>query len=641
MIFFEDYDKIKSYSEKNRIMYSLVEQYCPHIHEASISATVFEPYGQIKAVADQNGLVAVFRGSDVRPFLTVQMDDCVNNSLALTPQGSLLAIGDNQGNIKLIDLKTQHPVFEESRAGQRGRSRAFRSLSLSPTGSKLAAISIDGILRVWDLITGKRQNFRGFGGSSLEFDARGDRLLLIGQDNQPKLFDLPRSEVIPLAKATTLVEHASFSRDGTFIFAAGPGGFIVFQMSTLQIINGKAAQKSSGIVSIAIHPTENKVAAFTKRSTYVMTCPELEIYDNFRHGSPNVTNTAIWDHNDIWIGGSDGILHSRQNNIGIPPTHISNGIGEFRITAHSNIVSVWQQNQRQHLFGVKEHIKEAMITRNGRFLVLNYEQTNVQVFQVHNQKMILQGPPDTQDSKKVLISPKTIAVELKRGGCYWWNFKSSSSQGMQINWARNIALTGGGNWLGVVTPEGRIQIIDTQTGRKALPDPKPNAPAEIIHIAFVNKSSTLLTVDSEGYLISYDLSTSGKDGATGKDIIQINCTVENIWGITGGQIVVAKINDGDGSKLLYLDVEEQQPPQIVTNISSETSIDPHSGNILIPAKCGAMLELKMIIQEKDFQRILPEPHEYRVLRNLPNHEWIAYQDTSILGLSSGANAYLV
>ncbi len=622
-------------------MLSLVDQYCPHIHEATITASVYDPYSQTKVTGDADGVIAVFRGSELRPFVTFQMDGAIDSSLSLTPRGGYLAVGDSQGSIRVYDLTTLHPTFEESRSGQRGRSRAFRSISLSPSGSMLAAISIDGILRIWDLHSGDRQNFRGFGGSSLEFDLRGERLLLIGQDSQPKLFDLHRSELIKLAKANTLVEHAIFSRDGQYIFAAGPGGFIVYQTGTLQIINGKAAQKSSGIVAIAMHPAENKIAAFTKKSAYVMTCPELEIYDTFKHGAPNASNAAIWDYEDIWIGGSDGILHSREKSIGIPPTHLVCGVGAHRVTAHSNIVSIWKENNRRHLFSVKEHIKDTKISRNGRFLVISYHNAPVQVFQMHNQKLILQGPAETNNAKNVLISPKTIAIELENGGCYWWNFKSSSSQGMQIQWARNITITGGGNWLGVVTPEGRIQVIDTITGKKVIPDPKPTAQAEIAKLSFVNKSSILLTVDAEGYLISYDLSESGDEGATGNDIIQINCDIDDIWGIVGGQIVVLKLLDDEGTKFLYLDITESQPPKIVTNIDVSATIDPETGHILCPAKCGAMIEKRMIEMEGTYQRLLADPKEHLVLRNLPNNEWIAYQETSILGISQGANSYLV
>ena len=37
---------------------------------------------------------------------------------------------------------------------------------------------------------------------------------------------------------------------------------------------------------------------------------------------------------------------------------------------------------------------------------------------------------------------------------------------------KNICLTEGGKWLGVVTPQGRIQIIDTKTGKKGPRRPK-------------------------------------------------------------------------------------------------------------------------------------------------------------------------
>ena len=75
----------------------------------------------------------------------------------------------------------------------------------------------------------------------------------------------------------------------------------------------------------------------------------------------------------------------------------------------------------------------------------------------------------------------------------------------------NICMSEGGKWIGVVTPQGRIQIIDIKTGKKALVDPKPTSQTPIEKIAFMGKSSNLLALDGDGYLIRYDLSQGMMD----------------------------------------------------------------------------------------------------------------------------------
>ena len=81
--------------------------------------------------------------------------------------------------------------------------------------------------------------------------------------------------MFPFDKPFTPVVHLCFSKDYQHIFFES-GGFIVYQTATLQIVNGQAYQKMSGLVSIASHPYENKVAMFSKRSAYLIDVPSLE-----------------------------------------------------------------------------------------------------------------------------------------------------------------------------------------------------------------------------------------------------------------------------------------------------------------------------------------------------------------------------
>ena len=238
----------------------------------------------------------------------------------------------------------------------------------------------------------------------------------------------------------------------------------------------------------------------------------------------------------------------------------------------------------------------------------------------------------------IWCSPNCIAIELEDGGGYWWSFRSN--HGMQIQWARNITITNGGNWLGTLTPEGRIQIIDCHTGKKALPDPKPTSQAEIEKIAFMSKSSKLIAIDSDGYLISYDLSESGIEGATGKDIMQINSPIRRLWELQQGDFAVLELGDDNTRQLLYLDLTEEQDPQIIENLSPAIQIDNINGKILQPAKCSSILEYSMFSMLHQKAILQAEPFEAKVYRNLPNKEWIVFKENSILAISEEAHDYL-
>ena len=89
----------------------------------------------------------------------------------------MIAVGDENGTIGVYRTQDGESVFKEEREGPRGAVRAMRGVSINPEGSKLAAIAADGLLRVWDLTLRERNAWRGFSGDTVEFSARGERLL--------------------------------------------------------------------------------------------------------------------------------------------------------------------------------------------------------------------------------------------------------------------------------------------------------------------------------------------------------------------------------------------------------------------------------------------------------------------------------
>jgi WD40 repeat protein len=563
----------------------------------------------------------------------------VQGSMTISQGGERLAIGDNNGSIIVLNLNTTSPLFEEKRDGARGKVRAFRAIAMNPGGTIVAALSKDNIVRVWHLQSGERQNFKGFIGSAIEFDMRGERLLLIGEDGQPKLLHLNRQEIFPFDKPFTPIDHLCFSRDYQHIFAAGPGGFIVYQTATLQIVTGQAAQKMSGLVSIASHPYENKVAMFSKRSAYLIDIPSLEFTGNFSHGAPNPGNSGLWTLEGVSIGGADGIMHSREGESAIPPTTGVYACGDYRLLMHHNQLTIFTQNGRQHHVVLPHPIRDAKIARNGKVFIVAYESHPIQAYQFKNGQAlkILDGPPNSVSPTSIWASPTAVAVELQGGGCNWWNFQTG--QGLQIPWARHITLTEGGKWLGVITPQGHIQIIDTRTGKKALVDPKPTSPTPIVHIAFMGKSSLLLALDADGYLISYDLSQGMIEGADGEDIIQINSTVHRLQGMHGGEIAAILLADEQSNpeqptgQLLMLPIQDLNLAGLFEQIPLAASINPKTGSILQPAPASAALEEQLLAGNQ----VLPAPNAPIVYRALPNNEWIVFNEQTTLAMS--ANVY--
>ena len=135
---------------------SIADRFCPQNHEAAITAVAYDPPSDTRVTADANGLIVVCRNGEATPGLILQAKGAIRGALALMKGGSRLAVGDDSGTIYVYDLRNGELLFTEERSGERGLRRAFRGISINKTGTLLAAVSIDNLLRIWDLRSEKR-----------------------------------------------------------------------------------------------------------------------------------------------------------------------------------------------------------------------------------------------------------------------------------------------------------------------------------------------------------------------------------------------------------------------------------------------------------------------------------------------------
>jgi WD40 repeat protein len=111
------------------------------------------------------------------------------SSLALSPDGTLLALGDRNGLVRLFDTSSLSEVGRIDAPESEARSLIL-ALAFSPDGQDLAVGSQQGAIFVWSLDRGKsgrvdaglRLRLPGHTGlvMNLTYDAQGDRLASAG-----------------------------------------------------------------------------------------------------------------------------------------------------------------------------------------------------------------------------------------------------------------------------------------------------------------------------------------------------------------------------------------------------------------------------------------------------------------------------
>lgn len=605
-------------------MASLVDQFCPNVHDAPITAAAYDPWSGVIATADASGLVAVTRAGEASPGLLFQPGVGITGAIGLIRGGTMIAVGDDDGTIGVYSTQNADCYFQEAREGARGRVRAMRGVSVSPEGARVATIAVDGLLRIWDIGKGEREvAWQGFGGQTVEFDQSGSRVLCLDTNGQPRLVDLHSHQGLPMDKLQTPAERATFSLDGTLVVTAGQSGIALLRVVDGVMIASFATRGGSGILNLVQSPDGAQIGAVSQRSVHVFTMPDLKPADSTRHGAPDPSNAAYWGPAGIRVGGSDGLMHGGGSGSAGPVTVVG-GFGENRIACHGDSIAVWTGNRRSHEFPVGVALREVHLDRDGRLVVCVPERGALVVHDAADGKKIFDGGPETSGTPSVGVGGNVVAAQLASGGVRWWDL--ARNRAYELKWPIGMALSHGGTWLGVITPRGAIKVLDPASGKEAIPDPLPSADVPARLLSFVNRRPDLLVVDAENILAHYDLAVSVRENrpCEARDVLQFDAAPDRVWGITGGQYAALRLPEGTGSTIVFVDVHAQTVVSEVTGLHPAAWVDAEQGFILEPVRGAALLERDM------------KGTERRCLRALPDGQWVCFNNRGWIDASEGA-----
>jgi WD40 repeat protein len=142
-------------------------------------------------------------------------------SLTVSPDGSLLALGLEDGTARLIDLKTGRQLRSVGNHLVKGRGKPWggvSTLAFSPDGKRLITGGRDNAVKVWGVGSGREIfNLRGHHSwpEAAAFTADGKRIASAGQDSLIRLWDTATGrELVPPKGHYHTVWGLAVSRDG-------------------------------------------------------------------------------------------------------------------------------------------------------------------------------------------------------------------------------------------------------------------------------------------------------------------------------------------------------------------------------------------------------------------------------------------
>jgi WD40 repeat protein len=169
---------------------------------------VVSPNGQLLALGNVNSVWLV--GVKTNKVIMSFKEQTAAQALAFSPDNKLLALGGEDGNIRLLDAASGKII-----RNIKAHTQPILALAFTPDGKTLASASKDQTVRLWDVQTGQQisQGKQPAPISGLAISPQGKLLVTGGKDGTIKLWDIQTGKQLVSSLRFEVIEVAGQGAD--------------------------------------------------------------------------------------------------------------------------------------------------------------------------------------------------------------------------------------------------------------------------------------------------------------------------------------------------------------------------------------------------------------------------------------------